>query len=103
MTLIKHDSPVEALYNTKRWDRFRRLVIDRAGGRCERCGKMITERFIIHHMKPATRENFFDLDNLQLLCLECHNTVTFVENVKRKDSEIYSVKDNVVGNLIDFD
>lgn len=102
MAIEKHESPVAALYHTERWERFRRLVIDRAGGRCERCGKMITGRFIVHHITPATHENFFDLDNLQLLCIECHNTVTFVDKIKRNESDIYSINDTPVVDLIDF-
>ena len=102
MVLLKNDSPVARLYDTQRWRRTRSIVVERAGGRCERCEKMITGRFIVHHKTPATFENFYDLDNLQLLCIECHNTVTFVKNVKRKESEIYSIDTLPVKDLIDF-
>ena len=102
MVLLKNDSPVARLYDTQRWRRTRSMVVERAGGRCERCGKMITGRFIVHHKTPATFENFYNPDILQLLCIECHNTVTFVENVKRKESEIYSIDTEPVKDLIDF-
>lgn len=47
-----------------------------ARGICERCGKRGTE---VHHKIPLTDENLDDpnislnLDNLELLCTECHN------------------------------
>jgi len=102
MSLEKHASPVARLYDTQRWRRTRSIVVERAGGRCERCGKMITGRFIVHHKTPATFENFYNLDILQLLCIECHNTVTFIGNVKRKESEIYSINTEPVKDIIDF-
>lgn len=98
----KTPNPVARLYKTAKWLRCKDYVIDRAGGKCERCGKMITGRFIVHHKTPATFENFYNLDILQLLCIECHNTVTFVEGINRYAAENHSKATEPVKDLIDF-
>lgn len=100
--LKREESPVEPLYHTSKWKRTRNYIIERSAGKCERCGKLITGRFIVHHMTPATPQNFYDEEILQLLCIECHNTVTFVEGVKRDESEIYKIEDEPITDLIDF-
>ena len=102
MAKSRNDSPVARLYKTARWLRCKDYVIDRAGGRCERCGKMITGRFIVHHMTPATFDNFYNLDILQLLCIECHNTVTFVDGINRFDADKHRKATETVKDLINF-
>ena len=62
-------SPLDNLYHTKRWNRTKLAVIDKCNGRCSRCGKIITGKF--------------DIDNLTLLCFDCHQHVTFHDDVKR--------------------
>lgn len=74
---------LQKLYHTRRWNRTKQAVIAREHGVCQRCQKRITRRFIVHHKHLATMENFFDMDNLTLLCQECHNRVTFHEGVNR--------------------
>ena len=45
---------------------------------CEKCGRP-AKKYVVHHKKHLTPENINDpfvalsWDNLQLLCLECHN------------------------------
>ena len=63
-------------YNSSAWRRCQRTKVMMARGICERCGKRGTE---VHHKIPLTDENLDDpnislsLDNLELLCTECHN------------------------------
>ena len=76
-------SSLDKLYRTSRWEKTKSLVIDRDGGRCTRCGKMVVGKFIVHHKEVATADNFFDVDNLTLLCFDCHQHVTFHDDVKR--------------------
>lgn len=78
---------LQKLYHQARWNRTKQKVIAREHGRCERCHKLITGRFIVHHKKLATEDNFFDLDNLRLLCQECHNFVTFHEGINRRSQQ----------------
>jgi len=102
MPKTDNNNPVGRLYNTARWRKLTAIVVRNANGRCERCGKMITDRFIVHHMEVANFENFFNLDNLQLLCIECHNFVTFYDGINRHNLEKESRGDQVVNDLIDF-
>lgn len=93
---------VKRLYDTKRWEELRAEVIRRDEGRDKRTGELITGRYIVDHIQPATVSNFFDIDNLQLLSIESHNIKTFhelsMEYIKRKKREHKPVTD-----LIPFD
>ena len=77
------------LYQTKRWQRIRRQVFDRAGYRCQTCGmagrlecdhvrtmaELVAELLdgAIETLDVATLETlFFDMKNLQALCRSCH-------------------------------
>ena len=50
---------------------------------CELCGRFITGKSIVDHkieITPFNKDNIditLNRDNLQLLCIECHNTKTF--------------------------
>lgn len=100
--LIKKENPIERLYHTKRWERTKKYIIDRDRGRCQICNRLIKDKFIIHHIEIATTDNFFDLDNLELLDLRCHNSITFGGNKKRSLDEIYSAELDENSDLIDF-
>jgi 5-methylcytosine-specific restriction protein A len=54
---------------TRAWGRLRRLVLDRAGGRCERCGAVADDA---HHLVARARGGADTLDNLEALCEDCH-------------------------------
>jgi hypothetical protein len=67
-----HLSPeYQAYMRSPQWDRLKRLVWNRAGGRCERCGRL-GGQLDVHH---KTYEHFRceRLNELELLCREpCH-------------------------------
>src|SRR3972149_3861748 len=50
---------------------IRDIVCSRADGRCQRCDVQVGKSGHVHHTGNA-RENYNDLDNLQLLCVSCH-------------------------------
>lgn len=63
----------QRMYASGEWRRLRRLLRKRARGCCEQC--RTSHQLHIHHVKswaeyPALR---LDLDNLVLLCRECHH------------------------------
>lgn len=70
------------VYKTKQWGDISRIVRVRDMGRCQRCGRLIVGRYIVDHIVELTDDNIgdmdvvFGLDNLQLLCIECHNIKT---------------------------
>lgn len=59
----------------------RQQVIERAGGRCERCGvkvarksggRWIAEGGEVHHLIPLSDGGSSSLSNLAFLCIHCH-------------------------------
>ncbi len=78
-------------YNSKAWQSCRasfiakRIMID--GGLCEHCKDSLG--YIVDHKKEITPENINNVnitlnhDNLQYLCLKCHNTKTFSKDKRR--------------------
>lgn len=71
----------KAFYKSKEWERCRAGYIKYVGGLCERCLRRgdIVPGLIVHHKCYLTPENITDpattlsYDNLELLCLDCHN------------------------------
>lgn len=72
-------------YNSKRWQACRESYIGKRrlidGGMCEHCRSRLG--YIVDHIEELTEDNItnpeisLDHDNLQYLCLECHNKKTF--------------------------
>lgn len=66
----------KGFYQSPAWRHVRELVRRRAFGLCERCGR---PGLIAHHRKYLTPKNIenpmvsLNLDNLEYLCLDCHN------------------------------
>lgn len=77
--ISQDEAQIKALYNTKRWQRLRTSIVERDKGIDQRTGRIITGRYVVDHIKPATLDNFWDPDNLQLLSIESHNDKTFKE------------------------
>lgn len=70
-----------AFYHSAKWLRTREAYISKVGGLCERCLKQgrVCSGYIVHHKIPINAENISDpsillsFDNLEYLCLDCHN------------------------------
>lgn len=79
-------------YSSKRWKTVRDVIKLRDKMTCTMCHRPITGRYIVDHIKELTHETLNDYDvaynpeNLQLLCIECHNYKTFSkrENAKSR-------------------
>ena len=68
-------------YRSKAWQQCRTSYISKVHGLCERCqlkGK-ITPGYIVHHKEYITPKNInnpmitLNHDNLEYVCLDCHN------------------------------
>ena len=85
-----------AFYKSREWLKCRAAYSSSVGGLCERCKAkgIIVPGYIVHHKDYITPENLSDpsialsFDNLELLCLKCHN----IEHFKRKQR--YTVGEN---------
>lgn len=67
-------------YNSSAWKKCRRSFIASVKGLCNRCQK---PGHIVHHIQELTADNISNPDitlnysNLEYLCLDCHNKITF--------------------------
>ncbi len=67
-----------SFYNSKKWIECKNAYMSSRNYICERCGALA---YIVHHKKNITPSNIYDpnitlsWDNLQALCLDCHNVV----------------------------
>ena len=72
----RSNKEVARFYNSSQWDKVRRAYKLYRYGLCERCGR---PGEIVHHKCYISMENIFNpdvtlnFDNLELLCLDCHN------------------------------
>ena len=95
-----NNDDIKQWYRRKKWNDTKQIVIARDKGRCQECQKMIAGRFIIHHKVPANRENFYDLDNLELVCQDCHNRLTFHDDINQNHRHVKLLKSS--DDLIQF-
>lgn len=68
---------IDALYQTPRWRKVRKQVLIRDHELCQECKRRgdFTRGNTVHHLIHARDDisKFFDLDNLETICLACHN------------------------------
>lgn len=91
----------KAFYNSAAWKKCRDAYIAKVYGLCEWCG---APGYIVDHIVELTPENIhnpgiaLNEDNLQYLCLECHNKKTF----QKYSATQYGLKFDKDGNLERF-
>lgn len=89
-------------YNSKEWDKVRELKMQQQYGLCERCGDIAK---IVHHKIYLTPYNINDtnislnLDNLECLCLICHNKEHGYFNANEDDDD-YEYEFDEHGNIV---
>ena len=81
-----------AFYHTAAWLKCRDAYIAKVGGLCERCAEkgIIRPGDIVHHKEYINPGNVKDpdillsFDNLEYLCLECHNEEHYGERIDKR-------------------
>ncbi len=77
----------QQFYHRVEWLRLRNQVREDAGMRCAKCRQLVKGKGIVDHIIEITPDNYMDesvtlsADNLEYLCLECHNAKTFGDGV----------------------
>ena len=79
-------------YRSKAWKDCRAAYIHSVNGLCERCLEkgIIKAADIVHHIIELDDEKArdpsiaFNFDNLQAVCIECHNEVHFGKKTERR-------------------
>ncbi len=75
----------------KRWAALRRAALERDNYRCRKCHR--AGRLEVDHIRPKHKGGaWYDLDNLQSLCFECHRAKTSGEFTARPDRPGYREK-----------
>lgn len=80
----RDNADIAKKYKSKRWQKLRREKLIQ-NPLCERCMSkgIYNSAYIIHHKDYVTDKNymddtvFYNLDNLESLCIECHNKEHF--------------------------
>lgn len=75
---------IDKKYHSKRWQRLRKLK-KTVSPFCEECEKQgrIRPTYIVHHKEWIDETNykddnvFYNLDNLESVCQDCHNKIHF--------------------------
>lgn len=87
-TSIAAPPPKQAapIYSTPEYAAWRRAVIARAAGRCQRpgCGREGVRLFADHVVELQDGGDPFDVTNGQALCGSCHTAKTAAERAKRQ-------------------
>ena len=65
-------------------EKEKETLLCRQGGRCTMCDTKLW-KFHVDHIKPLCEGGTNDLDNLQALCRECHESKTELEELARGD------------------
>lgn len=90
-------------YKSKAWQRCRASFIAKRetidGGLCEHCKNK--RGYIVDHIVEISPDNIDDVDiilnhdNLQYLCLECHNTKTFGKHKNTRENLFFDEEGNI--------
>lgn len=90
-------------YKSRAWQRCRAAFISEReaidGGLCQHCG--CKRGYIVDHIVEIDPDNINDPgitlnhDNLQYLCLECHNTKTFLKHKGTRDDLCFDAEGNI--------
>ena len=85
----------QEFYKTRAWKECSRGYMQSKNYVCERCGQPAS---ICHHKKWLNNQNFtnpeiaLNWDNLECLCMDCHNTEHFA-----KSKTIFDDQGNMIG------
>ena len=96
---MERNPELTAFYHSKAWKKISHAYMASKNYICERCGNIGT---ICHHRKHLNAENFTDtnislkFDNLECLCLNCHNVEHFGRYKQNERQFIFDDKGNLV-------
>ena len=94
-----YDKRAMRFYKSKEWLKCRESYISKVFGICEHCGGA---GYIVDHIIELNASNIDDPeitlnhDNLQYLCLPCHNKKTFRKHEAIRDDVMFDEKGNLV-------
>lgn len=80
----RSNKEIDKQYHSPRWKKLKKIK-KMTSPFCEECLKkgILTPTYIVHHKIWINESNynnddiFFNIDNLESVCLECHNSIHF--------------------------
>ena len=97
--MLAHTVEAKRFYNSKAWKDCRRSYISKVFGLCERCSQPCD---IVHHKVYIDSKNINDVqvtlnhDNLEALCIQCHNKEHFKKYESIRDGFSFNEKGELV-------
>ena len=98
----RSNKAVAQFYNSKQWHKVRSAYKLYRHNICERCGGI---GYIVHHKCYIDANNIYNtevtlnFDNLELLCMDCHNKEHFEQNDFTDNGQL-KVQDNDILELV---
>ena len=99
---MKLESEFHRHIRGKGWYSFRRMIMDKRGYKCQKCGNAgscssITKGLHLHHIKSQKKYRHlkFEPSNVVILCRECHNR----EHNDKLVTEFYYKKNSLVNDI----
>ena len=76
-------------------------LLERQKDKCNCCGDVLTKRREVDHILPLAEGGSNELDNLQLLCLECHSTKTEHEEHSSGSTRFHTLESQLSPHLVE--
>ena len=76
-------------------------LLERQEKKCNCCGDPLTKRREVDHIRPLAQGGGNELDNLQLLCLECHATKTEREEQTSGTTNFHTLESQLSPHLVE--
>ncbi|GAX06955.1 HNH endonuclease [Secundilactobacillus pentosiphilus] len=87
----QHDAKTEAFYHSSDWRSVRELVLRRDHFLCQECLRqgIVHTGNTVHHIVPLKDDwnKRLDLDNLETICLACHNKEHFEKGYSQEQKD----------------
>lgn len=86
-------------YNSTKWEKVRKAYKKYRHNLCERCGGV---GYIVHHKEHLTMSNIYNpevtinFNNLELLCMDCHNKEHFGRDEFDSNGELKPIENTVM-------
>lgn len=96
----EHDIKTNEFYHSSDWQSVRQLALTRDHYLCQVCKRkgIIKQGNTVHHIVPIKDDwnKRLDLDNLETICMACHNKEHFEKGYSKSKKKIRKNKNIVV-------
>lgn len=97
--MLEHSAEAKRFYNSARWKRCRESYISKVHGLCERCestGCIVHHKIYIDSININDPEITLNHENLEYLCIVCHNREHFGKNDPLREGFGFDSEGNLI-------